>query len=74
MIILKITKNLVFNISIEDTILEKSQRESNWHPPRILRVNKPTCKELYLISVDANTVKPTAQDYFENLVEISQFN
>ena len=22
----------------------------------------PTCKELYLISVDANTVKPTAQD------------
>ena len=29
---------------------------------------------MYLIIVDANTTKPTAQDYFENLFESSDFN
>ena len=46
-------------------ILRKSQ---------ICSLNKLTSKELYLILVDANTVKPTAQDYFENLFESSDFN
>ena len=36
--------------------------------------NKVTIKELYLILVEANTVKLAAQDYFENLFEASQFN
>ena len=43
-------------------ILRKSQ---------ICSLNKLTSKELYLILVDANTVKPTAQYYFENLFESS---
>ena len=42
--------------------------------PQICSLNKLTSKELYLILVDANTVKPTAQDYFENLFESSDFN
>ena len=37
-------------------------------------LNKLTIKELYLILVNVNTVKPTAQDYFENLFEISKFS
>ena len=37
-------------------------------------LDKLTSKELYLILVDTNTVKPTAQNYFENLFETSQFN
>ena len=41
---------------------------------QIHSLNKPTSKELYLILVEANTVKPTAQDYFKNLFETSQFN
>ena len=41
---------------------------------QICSLNKLTSKELYLILVDANTVKPTAQDYFENLFESSNFN
>ena len=40
---------------------------------QIHSLNKLTSKELYLILVEANTVKPTAQDYFENLFETSQF-
>ena len=40
---------------------------------QICSLNKIT-KELYLIAVDVNTVKPTEQDYFENLFETSQFN
>ena len=46
-------------------ILRKSQ---------ICSLNKLTSKELYLILVDANTVIPAAQGYFENLVESSEFN
>ena len=42
-------------------------RNSQIHSP-----NKLTSKELYLILVKANTVKPTAQNYFENLFETSQ--
>ena len=38
---------------------------------QICSLNKLTSKELYLILVDTNTVKPTAQDYFENLFETS---
>ena len=41
---------------------------------QICGLNKLTSKELYLILVDANSVKPTAQDYFENLIESSKFN
>ena len=37
-------------------------------------MNKDTSKELHLILVEANTVKPTAQDYFQNFFETSQFN
>ena len=50
-------KNLVI---FDHHIVRKSQ---------ICSLNKLTSKELYLILVDANTVKPTAQDYFENLFE-----
>ena len=39
---------------------------------QICSLNKLTSKELHLILVDVNTVKPTAaQDYFENLIESS---
>ena len=31
-------------------------------------LNKLNSKELYLILAGANTVKPTAQDYFENFL------
>ena len=41
---------------------------------QICSLNKFTSKELYLILVDANTDKPTAQHYFENLFESSNFN
>ena len=41
---------------------------------QICSLNKRISKELYLILVEADTVKPTAQDYFENLFQTSQFN
>ena len=56
------TKNLV---TFDHHIVRNSQ---------ICSFNKLTSKELYLILVEANTLNPTAQDYFENLFEISQFN
>ena len=55
-------KNLVI---FDHHIVRKSQ---------ICSLNKLTSKELYLILVDANTVKPAAQDLFENLSESSEFN
>ena len=55
-------KNLVI---FDHHIVRKSQ---------ICSLGKLTSKELYLTLVDANTVKPTAQDYFENLFESSDFN
>ena len=55
-------KNLVI---FDHHIVRKSQ---------ICSLSKLTSKELYLTLVDANTVKPTAQDYFENLFESSDFN
>ena len=59
-------KGIAKNLAIFDHhIVRKSQ---------ICSLNKLTSKELYLILVDANTVKPTAQDYFENLFESSNFN
>ena len=41
---------------------------------QICSLNKLISKELYLILVEADTVTPTAQDYFENLFQTSQFN
>ena len=41
---------------------------------QICSLNKLNSKELELILVDANTVKQTAQDYFENLFESFDFN
>ena len=41
---------------------------------QISSLNKLTSKELYLILADANTVKPTAQDYFKNRFKTFQFN
>ena len=55
-------KNLV---NFDHHIVRKSQ---------IYSLNKLASKELYLILVDANTVKSTAQDYFENHFESSDFN
>ena len=37
---------------------------------KICSHNKLTSKELYLNLVDADTVKPTVQDYFDNLFEL----
>ena len=39
---------------------------------QICNLNKLTRKELYIILVDANAVKPTAQDYFEKPFETSR--
>ena len=55
-------KNLVI---FDHHIVRKSQT---------CNLNKRTSKELYLILVDANTVKPTVQGYFEKLFESSEFN
>ena len=41
---------------------------------QICSLSKRTSKVLYLILVDANTAKPTMQDYFDNLFETSPFN
>ena len=41
---------------------------------QICNFDKLNRKVLYLILVDANTVKPTAKGCFENLFETSQFN
>ena len=51
--------------SWKDTILKDKWNAKN---------NKLTSRKLYLILVDVNTVKPTAQDYFEDLFESSEFN
>ena len=40
---------------------------------QIHSLNKLTGKELYLILVEGNTLKPAAQNHFENLFETSQF-
>ena len=37
-------------------------------------LNKVSSKEIYLILVDTNTVKPTAQDYLEKFFDSSEFN
>ena len=56
------TKNLVI---FDHHIVRKSQ---------ICSLNKLTSKGLYLSLVDANTVKPIEQDYFQNPFESSDFN
>ena len=58
----EIAKNLVI---FDHHIVRESQ---------ICSLNKITSKELYVILVDANSVKPIAQDYLENLFESSDFN
>ena len=63
--ILKDKENAKKLIIFDHHIVTKSQ---------IISLNKLTSKELYLNLVDTNTVKPTAQDYFENLLESSDFN
>ena len=55
-------KNLVI---LDHHIVRNSQIHS---------LNKLTSTESYLILVEANIVKSTAQDYFEDLFEKSQFN
>ena len=64
-IILKDKRNAKSLVIFDHHIVRNSQIHS---------LNKLTSKQLYLILVEANTVKPTAQDYFENLFETSQFN
>ena len=54
-------KNLVI---FDHHIIRKSQ---------LCSLNKLNSKELYLILVDVNTAKPTAQDYLHNLFESSDF-
>ena len=56
------TQNVVI---FDHNIVRKSQ---------VCSLNKLASKELHLILVDANTVKLTAQDYFKNLLESSDFN
>ena len=63
----------------KDTILKDKGNRKNLvifahhitRKAQICSLNKPTSKELYLVIVDANTVKPT---YFEKLFESSEFN
>ena len=64
-IILKDRRNAK-NLFIFDHHIERKSQ--------IFSRNKLNSKELYLILVDTNTVKPTAQDYFKNLFESSNFN
>ena len=68
--------------SWKDTILKDKRNANNLvifdhhivRKSQICSFNKLSSKELYLILVDANTVKPTAQNYFENLFESSEFS
>ena len=39
-IILKVRKNQGFTLSVEDTLFEKPQGESNWIPPAVLELSK----------------------------------
>ena len=64
-IILKDKGNANNLVIFDHHIMRKSQ---------IFSLNKLTSRELYLILVDANAVKPIAQDHFENLFETCQFN
>ena len=64
-IILKDKRNAKNLVIFDHHIVRKSQ---------IFSLNKLASEELYLILVDANTIKPTAQDYLENLFESSDFN
>ena len=69
-------KNFKFhnNIDISNDILSKFPSfYQDIFVKWINNFNKLTSKELYLNLVEANTVKPTAQDYLENFFETSQF-
>ena len=63
--ILKNKGNAKKLVIFDNHIVRKSQISS---------LNKLTSKELYLTLVNANTVKPTAQYYFENIFKSSDFN
>ena len=64
----------------KDIVLKDKGNVKNWgiFDHRIVRksqihsLNKLTGKELYLIVLEVNTLKPTAQNHFENLFETSQ--
>ena len=64
-IILKDKGNLKNLVIFDHQIVRKSQNCS---------LKKLYSKKLYLILVDANAAKLTAQDYFGNLFKTSQFN
>ena len=64
-VILKEKGNTKYLVTVDHHILRISQ---------IWSVIKLTSKELYLILVDANTIKLTAKDYFKNIFETFQFN
>ena len=64
-IILKDKRNAKNSVIFDHHTVKKSQ---------ICSLNKLNSKELYFILVDANTIKPTAQNNFENLFESSEFN
>ena len=64
-IILKDKRNAKHLVIHDHHIVRNSQNHS---------LNKLTSKDLYLILVEANTIKLKAQNYFENLFETSQSN
>ena len=74
---LQIIDALIIDIILKDKGNAKNLVSFNHHIVRnsqICSLNKLTSKELYLILVEANTVKLTMQDYFENLFETFHFN
>ena len=65
------------NIILKDKGNSKNLITFDHHILRNIEIyclNKLTSNELYLIFVGTNTVKPTTQNYFENLFKRSQFN
>ena len=64
-IILKDKRNAKSLVIFNHHIVRNSQIHS---------LKKLTSKELYLILVEVNIIKPTAQGYFENLFETFRFN
>ena len=65
--------------SWEDIILKDKGKQKiyfdnhNVRKSKICSHNKLTSKELCLNLVDADTVKPTVQDYFDNLFELFEY-
>ena len=63
MIILKVTKNQGFILSLENTFLEKPQRGSNWPSPVFLGLSIPefvlNFNSIYQLFSDASDVRVT---------------